>query len=332
MEYRKVGRSGLFLSEFSLGSWVTFNNQLDLPLATDMMAMAYEHGVNFFDNAETYGDGESEVLMGKVLSNLKWSRDSFCISSKVLWGGEKPTQKGLSRKHIVDACNNALSRLQVDYLDLFFCHRPDLDTPILETVTAMNNLITQGKILYWGTSEWPPELIIKANEVAKQYGLLGPSVEQPEYNMFNRQKVEKDYLYLYEDMGLGLTTWSPLASGILTGKYNQQIPENSRLNLKDFTWLQSIIQSDEGKEKISKVKSLAILSEEYGLNTTQLALLWCLSNQNVSSTILGASKLSQLEENLKVLELKPKYCLELQNKIESIINNKPVQEIDWKNA
>jgi voltage-dependent potassium channel beta subunit len=332
MRYRKVGKSGLFLSELSLGSWVTFKNQLDLPHATNMMALAYERGVNFFDNAETYGDGESEVIMGKALRSLQFGRDTFCVSSKVLWGGDRPTQKGLSRKHLVDACHNSLNRLNLEYLDIFYCHRPDLDTPILETVTTMNNLITQGKILYWGTSEWTPELIIKASEVAKQYGLIGPIVEQPEYNLFNRQKVEKDYLYLYEDMGLGLTTWSPLSSGVLTGKYNNNIPKESRLNLDNFTWLQSLISSDEGKEKIEKVKLLSKLAGEFDLNTTQLSILWCLQNKNVSSVILGASKLEQLEENLNVLEIKNKYTDELHLKIEKIINNKPAKVIDWKNA
>ncbi|MBT7610851.1 MAG: aldo/keto reductase [Bacteriovoracaceae bacterium] len=332
MEYRKVGRSGLFLSEFSLGSWVTFSNQLDFPSATNIMALAFERGVNFYDNAETYGDGNSEIIMGKVLAKLNWSRDSFCVSSKVLWGGNRPTQKGLSRKHIVDACHNALKRLQVEYLDIFYCHRPDLDTPILETVVTMNHLITQGKVLYWGTSEWPPELIVKANEVAKQNGLVGPNVEQPEYNMFNRQKVEKDYLYLYEDMGLGLTTWSPLASGVLTGKYNESIPSDSRLSLLNFTWLQSLVLSDKGKEKISKVKLLSSLAQDYNFTTTQLSLLWCLQNKHVSTIILGASKLTQLEENLNVLDFKNKYTAELHTEIEKILNNTPLQEIDWKNA
>jgi voltage-dependent potassium channel beta subunit len=332
MEYRKVGRSGLHLSEFSLGSWVTFNNQIDLGKATDMMAMAYEHGVNFYDNAEIYGDGNSEIIMGKVLNQLNWGRDTYCVSSKVYWGGDRPTQKGLSRKHLVDACQNALKRLQVEYLDIFYCHRPDPDTPILETVSTMHHLIVQGKILYWGTSEWPSELIIKARAVAKQYGYTPPIVEQPEYNLFNRKKVEKDYLFLYEDAGIGLTTWSPLASGVLTGKYNNEIPEDSRLNLENFTWLQSTISSEEGKKKIEKVKKLTILAKEFGLTSTQLSLLWCLQNKQVSSVILGASKIQQLEDNLKVLTLKDKYTPELNEKIESIMQNRPEQDIDWKNG
>jgi voltage-dependent potassium channel beta subunit len=332
MEYRKLGRSGLFLSEFSLGSWVTFKNQINLSLATDIMSLAYQHGVNFFDNAETYGDGESEKIMGQALKNLNWGRDTYCVSSKAFWGGDRPTQKGLSRKHLVDACHGALKRLQLEYLDIFYCHRPDKDTSILEIVSTMHNLTTQGKILYWGTSEWPAELIIKASEVAKQHSLTAPIVEQPEYNLFNRQKVEKDYLYLYQDMGLGLTTWSPLASGVLTGKYNFEIPKDSRLNLKDFTWLQSIILSEEGKSKIEKVKKLSKLAQYHELSSTQLSLLFCLSNKDVSSVILGVSKIEQLKENLKALSLKDKYTPKLHQEVEDIMLNKPTLEIDWKNG
>lgn len=332
MEYRKVGRSGLFLSEFSLGSWITFKNQLQQNQVTDMLAMAYEYGVNFFDNAEAYGDGDSEVIMGDALKKLNWGRDTYCVSSKVYWGGDRPTQKGLSRKHLVDACHGALKRLQTEYLDIFYCHRPDPDTPIIETVSTMQNLITQGKILYWGTSEWPADLIMKARAVAKQYGYTPPIVEQPEYNMFNRKKVEKNYLNVYQDLGLGLTTWSPLSSGILTGKYNNGIPEDSRFNLPEFSWLKKMIESPEGKIKLEKSKELSILAEEYGLNLTQLSLLWCLRNKNVSSVILGASNLNQLKDNLEVLNLKDKYTEELDQKIEDILQNKPSDFIDWKNG
>ena len=237
MEYRRLGNSGLKLSLYSFGSWVTFANQFEVKLAKELMSYAYDTGVNFFDNAEAYMMGDSEIVMGKVFKELAWSRDSYCVSSKVFWGGDKPTQRGLSNKHIVDACNAALKRLQVEYLDLYFCHRPDPSTPIEETVRAMHNLIVQGKILYWGTSEWNAQQITEAHGIAKQFGLTQPTMEQPEYNLFRREKVEKDYLPLYDKFGLGTTIWSPLASGILTGKYSKGIPADSRLNLENYQWL-----------------------------------------------------------------------------------------------
>ena len=215
MEYRRLGSSGLKISLYSFGSWVTFANQYDVKLAKELMSYAYEMGVNFFDNAEAYMMGESEIVMGKVLKELAWTRDTYCVSSKVFWGGDKPTQRGLSKKHIVDACNSALKRLQVEYLDLYFCHRPDPNTPIEETVRAMHNLVVQGKILYWGTSEWNAQQITEAHGIAKEFGLTSPTMEQPEYNLFRREKVEKDYLPLYDKFGLGTTIWSPLASGII---------------------------------------------------------------------------------------------------------------------
>jgi Predicted oxidoreductases (related to aryl-alcohol dehydrogenases) len=323
MEYRRLGKSGLKVSEFSLGSWVTFGKQVDEKDAMDIMALAYDEGINFFDNAEGYEAGVSEALMGEALKKLGWGRDTYAVSSKVFWGGTKPTQKGLSRKHVTDACHAALKRLQVDYLDLYFCHRPDVDTPIEETVWAMHNLITQGKVLYWGTSEWNAQQLTEAYAVARSLGISPPVMEQPQYNLFVRQKVEADYLPLYDLMGLGTTIWSPLASGILTGKYNDGIPADSRLNLPGYEWLKQRWESEEGKQQLEKIKQLANLGEEIGLPIHHLALLWCLANPHVSTVILGASKKSQLEDNLSALKSKDKLTPDVLARIEEIVGNKP---------
>ena len=326
MEYRRLGKSGLKLSLFSFGSWVTFANQYDVKLAKELMSYAYDMGVNFFDNAEAYMLGESEIVMGKFLKELAWSRDSYCVSSKVFWGGDKPTQKGLSKKHIVDACNAALKRLQVEYLDLYFCHRPDPSTPIEETVSAMHNLVVQGKILYWGTSEWSAQQITEAHGIAKEYRLTPPTMEQPEYNLFRREKVEKDYLPLYEKFGLGTTIWSPLASGILTGKYSKGIPKDSRLNLENYKWLKEQFDNPEGRVQIEKADKLKVIAKELGISVHHLALLWCANNNNVSTIILGASKLIQLKDNLSVLEITIDFTDELTIKIEDIVQSKPTPE------
>ena len=294
MEYRNLGKSGLKVSALSFGSWVTFVNQLGEKTATDCMAHAYEQGVNFFDNAEAYASGKSEELMGKILKKLKWSRDSFIVSSKAFWGGELPTQKGLSKKHLHDACHAALKRLKVDYLDLYFCHRPDPETPILETVFAMNDLIHQGKILYWGTSEWSADDIKEAYKKAKKYNLRGPVMEQPQYNILHRDKFENEYKYLFEKYGMGTTIWSPLASGLLTGKYNKGIPNKSRFRVKGYEWLAEAMDGVDF-EKIKKVQKIA---KSLSITPSQLSILWCLSNEYVSTVILGASNLKQLKENL----------------------------------
>ena len=278
MQYRRLGRSGLKISELSLGSWVSFAKQVDTNNAIDLMACAYDSGINFFDNAEGYENGASEIVMGKALKKLNWSRDSYCVSSKVFWGGDKPTQKGLSAKHIFDACHNALWRLQVDYLDLFYCHRPDMDTPIEETVRAMHNLITQGKVLYWGTSEWSAQQIMEAYSVARQYNLTPPTMEQPHYNMFERERVEKEFHRLYSEIGLGTTTFSPLASGVLTGKYADGIPANSRLSLPGYEWLKSFYESEEGKHRIEISKHLSKLAESLDIPMSHLAIAFCLRN------------------------------------------------------
>lgn len=326
MEYRRLGSSGLKISSYSFGSWVTFANQYDVKLAKELMSYAYDRGVNFFDNAEAYMMGDSEVVMGKVLNELGWTRDTYCVSSKVFWGGDKPTQRGLSKKHIVDACNAALKRLQVEYLDLYFCHRPDPSTPIEETVRAMHNLVVQGKILYWGTSEWNAQQITEAYGIAKELGLTTPTMEQPEYNLFRREKVEKDYLPLYDKFGLGTTIWSPLASGILTGKYSSGIPKDSRLNLGNYKWLKEQFDNPEGRTQIAKADKLKVVAKGLGMSVHHLALLWCAKNENVSTIILGASKINQLKDNLSVLEKSIDFTDELIDKIEEIVLSKPVPE------
>ena len=303
MEYRRLGKSGLKVSVFSFGSWVTFSNQLNEKAATELMEYAYDNGINFFDNAEIYANGNSEIIMGKILKKTGWSRDTYILSSKVFWGGEKPTQIGLSRKHITDGCHSALKRLQVEYIDLFFCHRPDPETPIEETVRAMDVLIQQGKVLYWGTSEWEAEQITEAYEIAEKFNLTPPTMEQPEYNLFNRGKIEKDYLPLYKEYGLGTTIWSPLASGLLTGKYNHGFPSNSRVYAKGYEWLKEQFESDETIQKIGKVKELQPIAERLDISLTQLVLGYCLKNPNVSTIILGASKKEQLKENLGTLSI-----------------------------
>ena len=294
MEYRNLGNSGLKVSELSFGSWVTFVNQLNQKQAMDCMTYAYDKGVNFFDNAEAYASGESEVLMGNILKKLNWGRDTYIISSKVFWGGDLPTQRGLSKKHIHDACNAALKRLQVDYLDLFFCHRPDPETPIIETVYAMNDLLQQGKIMYWGTSEWSADEINEAFKCSKQYNLRPPTMEQPQYNIIHRDRFEKEYKDIFDRYNYGTTIWSPLASGLLTGKYNDGIPDQSRFKVKGYEWLADSMETINFK-KINRVNSIA---KKLGIKSSQLAIIWCLKNTNVSTVILGASKLSQLEENL----------------------------------
>jgi len=322
MKYRKLGRSGLKISELSFGSWVTFNKQVDSRLAEKMFGKCFDAGVNFFDNAEGYEAGESEVVMGKALRSLNRPRDSYCVSSKVFFGANKkpsPTQVGLSRKHVTEACHQAMKRLQVDYLDLYFCHRADPETPIGETVWAMHNLITQGKILYWGTSEWTAEEITEAYEFAEKNHLSPPTMEQPQYNLLDRKRFEVEYKPVFEKYGMGTTTWSPLASGALTGKYLEGIPEGSRASLEGYEWLKnSMVESERGQERMTKVSALAPIAEEMGVKLSNLAIAWCLLNENVSTVLLGASKVEQLEENLKSLEVLPLINQEVINKLSSI--------------
>ena len=323
MDYRRLGKSGLKVSEFSYGSWVTFAKQVDVAPAKEMLTAAYDAGINFFDNAEGYEQGKSELVMGQAIEELGWSRDSYIVSSKVFWGGTKPTQKGLSAKHVTEACHMALKRLRVDHLDLYFCHRPDIDTPIVETVRAMHNLIVQGKILYWGTSEWSGQQITEAHAVATAHNLTPPTMEQPQYNLFERDKVESDYLPVYDTFGLGTTIWSPLASGLLTGKYNNGVPNDARANLAGYEWLRDAFTSDVGRAKIEKAKTLAKVAESAGLSLTNMSLLWCLKNPRVSTVILGASRISQLTDNLAALDQKAKLTDDVVAAIEAIVDNKP---------
>lgn len=325
MEYRRLGQSGLMVSALSYGSWITFDSQ-SAQLQKQCMHAAYDAGVNFFDNAEVYSNGESEVVMGNILKEAGWSRDSYIISSKVFWGGNKPTQKGLSRKHIVDACHAALKRLQVDYLDLYFCHRPDMNTPVEETVRTMNDLIHQGKILYWGTSEWPADLITQAHAVAKENRLVGPTMEQPQYNMLHRERMEKEYLRLFKNFGMGTTIWSPLASGILTGKYVNGIPDGSRFSKPGMEWLRDIYLSDNVDSLNQKVRKLMKLSQDLGLSLPQLGIAWCLENSNVSTVILGASRLEQLQETMKAEALRSKFTSSVMSEIDQILGNVPTPE------
>lgn len=306
MEYRRMGTSGLKLSALSLGAWVTFGTRVGRGLARELVAMAYDRGVNFFDNAEVYAQGEAERIMGDVLCDLRLPRDAWCVSSKVLWGSvddPRPTQQGLSRKHVTEACHQALKRLRVEHLDLYYCHRPDPDTPVEETVWAMDTLIRQGKVLYWGTSEWPAEQIRTAARIAEHNGLHGPSVEQPQYNLLERERVELEYAPLYDELGLGTTTWSPLFSGLLTGKYNQGIPELSRLTTPGYGWMRRKVEGEEGRARMLRVRRFCEVARELGEAPAQLAIAWCLRNPRVSSVILGASSIAQLEENLGALEL-----------------------------
>ena len=323
MEYRTLGNTGLKLSELSFGSWVSFNKQVDSKLAEEMFGICLDAGVNFFDNAEGYERGLSEVVMGEALNNLSNPRDSYCVSSKVFFGAHEnpsPTQMGLSRKHITEACHQALKRLQVEYLDLYFCHRADPDTPIGETVWAMHNLVTQGKILYWGTSEWTAEEIDQAYTFAIENNLTPPSMEQPQYNLLDRDRFEVEYEPIFKKYGMGTTTWSPLASGALTGKYLQGIPEGSRASLKGYEWLRKhMIESDRGQERMNTVSNFIKIADDYKLRPSKLAIAWCLLNKNVSTVILGASNTEQLNDNLAALDyLEPLKDEELINKLINI--------------
>ncbi len=327
MEYRYMGKTGLQLSVLSFGSWVTFSNQLDDTLSLDLMTEAYNAGVNFFDNAEVYAHGESEKQMGRILKKQNWDRSSYVLSSKVYfgWRGEdnKPNQTGLSRKHILEACHEALQRLQVEYLDLYYCHRPDPNVPIAEVVWTMHQLIMQGKILYWGTSEWSATEIMEAHMHAREHNLIGPSMEQPQYNMLHRDKMEKEYLPLFDHIGMGTTIWSPLASGLLTGKYNDGIPEGSRLTLEGYEWLRDrTLQED----YLDKTRKLAELADQLGTSMATLSIAWCIKNKNVTTAILGATKLSQLRENLKAVDLYTKLSPEVMTQIEEILQNNPIPE------
>ncbi len=323
MEYRRLGKSGLKVSELSFGSWVTFGSQVDIDLAVDCMAAAYDAGVNFFDNAEVYNKGKSEIVMGEALKKLGWERDSYIVSSKVMWGSKqnpKPTQMGLSRKHLVEACHQALERLQVEYLDLYFCHRPDPEVPMEEIVRGMTELILRGHIFYWGTSEWSAQDIEKAYEVARQYDLIPPTMDQPQYHIFHRNRVEQEYAELYnpDAVGLGTTIWSPLASGLLTGKYNDGIPADSRVNLPGYEWLKEMITGEAGKPRLDAVRQLGKVADDLGTTMSRMAIAWCLKNPHVSTVITGASKVEQVKENMEAIKVLPQLTDDVMQKIETI--------------
>jgi len=325
MNYRRLGSSGLKVSELSLGAWVTYGGQVGEETATECMAAAYEAGVNFYDNAEAYAHGNAEVVVGNVIKKLKWPRESIVVSSKVFWGGHGPNDSGLSRKHVMEACANSLKRLQLDYLDLFFCHRPDPNTPIEETVRAMDDLIHQGKILYWGTSMWRKDDILEAYNIAREQGLVPPQMEQPVYNMFQRDRVELEYLPLYSKIGLGLTTFSPLASGLLSGKYSRGIPKGSRASLENMKWLRESMLT---KENLALVKKFEPIAKDLDCTMAQLALAWCCRNPNVSTVITGATSAKQVKENMKATDVVPKLDADATQRIDDLLKGKPQLESD----
>jgi voltage-dependent potassium channel beta subunit len=326
MEYRALGKSGARVSALSFGAWVTFAKQADVDLAADLLKTAFDAGVNFFDNAEIYERGNAETVMGSAIQKLGLRRDSYLVSSKVHGGiveNPSPNQWGLSRVHIYDACHQAMKRLQVDHLDLYFCHRPDPRIPMEEVVRAMTELIQQGKVRYWGTSEWSAQQIMEAHMTARQFGLIPPTMEQPQYNMFERYRFEIEYKRIYDTVGLGTTIWSPLASGMLTGKYNDGIPKDSRANLPGYEWLKEWFESDEGQARIGKVRDLTKIAEGLGTTMPRMALAWCLKNPNVSTVILGASRVAQLQDNLKALDVVDQLSDEIMEKIEDVLGTKP---------
>lgn len=322
MEYRRLGRAGLKVSVFSFGAWVTFGEQMGEEVAYECMAAAYEAGVNFFDNAEAYAGGKAETIMGKVFQRAGWRRSSYVVSTKFFWGlNEGPNERNtLNRKYLMQAIDDSLERFQLDYVDLVFCHRPDPETPIEETVRAMHAMIEQGKAHYWGTSEWSAEEIREAWQIADRHHLHKPQMEQPQYNMLWREKVEQEFAPLYDAIGLGLTTWSPLASGLLTGKYSNGIPENSRANLPDYDWLRSILTNP---ERLNAVRALQPVADELGCSMAQLALAWCAKNPHVSTVITGASRPEQVQENMKALDVLPKLTPAVMTQLEGILKNKP---------
>jgi len=316
MEYRRLGRSGLKVSALSLGSWVTFGNQIGNDVAFECMSAAMEHGVNFFDNAEGYAGGESEIVMGNAIKKAGWRREDLVVSTKIFWGGKGPNDTGLSHKHVIEGVNNALKRFQMDYVDLVFCHRPDPNTPIEETVRAMDIVIKQGKAFYWGTSEWSADEIRSAYGIAREFGLTPPLMEQPQYNLLHRERVENEYALLYRDIGLGTTIFSPLASGLLTGKYQQGIPDTSRASVKGYEWLHESVTN---AERLAKVARLQEVANQLGVSLAQMSLAWCLKNPNVSTVITGASRSSQVHENMKALDVVPLLTSEVMDAIEKAL-------------
>ncbi len=330
MEYRYLGKSGLEVSALAYGAWVTFGNQMGVEEAQACMEAAYAAGVNFFDNAEVYAHGEAERIMGEVFARTGWKRSELVVSTKIFWGGERPNARGLSRKHLVEGLDASLARLQLEYVDLLFAHRPDIHTPIEETVRAMTWLINQGKAFYWGTSEWSAQQITQAHLVARREHLIPPTMEQPQYNMFHREGVEKEYAPLYETVGLGTTTWSPLASGLLTGKYLHGTPEGTRISLEGYEWLRKRFESPEAKAQLEKVRQLAPIADEIGATLPQLALAWCLKNPHVSTVITGASQVAQVRENMKAVGFVESLTPAIMERIEAVLQNRPQPAPDFR--
>ncbi len=331
MEYRHLGSSGLQLSALSLGAWVTYGSQVGEDIAHECMLAAWDAGVNFFDNAEAYASGDAEVVMGNVIKRTGWKRSDLVISTKIFWGGRGPNDRGLSRKHIIEGADAALARLQMDYVDLVFCHRPDPRTPIEETVRAMNYLINQGKCFYWGTSEWSAQQIMEAVSVARREHLIAPQMEQPQYHMLHRDRVEREYKRLYEEIGLGTTIWSPLGSGLLTGKYdNGKAPAESRANVRGMEWIRDRLVGADAKRNIPVVRALKEVADKLGCTRAQLAIAWCLKNKNVSSVITGASRPEQVVENMKALKVAKKLKQPVLDRIEAILCNRPDPEDDFR--
>lgn len=330
MEYRLLGRSGLRVSALSFGSWVTFGEGGE-EAASACMKAAYDFGVNFFDCAEEYHAGKAETILGNIIRKMGWKRSDLVLSTKIFWGGKGPNDTGLSRKHLIEGTEASLARMRVDYVDLLFCHRPDRDTPIAETVRAMSHLVDRGRAFYWGTSEWDAREIAEAYHIAREEHLVPPTMEQPEYHMFHRERVEKEYAPLYEEFGLGTTIWSPLASGLLTGKYNAGVPAGTRLSIKDYGWLRKRLEGPEGEKTIARVKKLGRLASDLGITLPQLAIAWCLKNPHVSTVITGASKPRQVLENMKALEAVPSLTPEVIVRIEKILENKPAPPPDYRN-
>lgn len=319
MEYRHLGKAGVKVSELSFGAWVTYGEQFGVAEAKEIMAAAFDAGVNFFDNAEAYASGEAEIIMGKALKELGWARKDYLISTKIFWGGDGPNDQGLSYKHIIEGVNNALKRLQLDYVDFVFAHRPDPETPIEETVFAFNQVIREGKAFYWGTSEWSAAEIMRAADFARRNNLRPPSMEQPQYNLFHRERFEVEYAPLYKELGYGTTTWSPLYGGLLSGKYNEgKIPEGSRASLKDYEWVKQRVQN-EGKLEVTR--QLAKVADDLGVTLAQMSLAWLLKNPNVSTVITGASRVSQVEENMKAVAIKDKLTDDVMDRIEAIVKD-----------
>ncbi len=330
MEYRRLGGSGLRISSLSLGAWITYGGQVGEAIADECMSAAYDCGVNFFDNAEAYAGGNAEAVMGRVIKKRGWKRSDLVVSTKIFWGGSGPNDRGLSHKHIVEGVEASLGRLGMDYVDLLFCHRPDYHTPIEETVRAMDLVIRQGKAFYWGTSEWSAEEIMRAVGVARREHLTPPVMEQPEYNMFHRDRVEKEYAPLYKEIGLGTTIWSPLASGLLTGKYNDGIPKGSRLALEGHDWLRDMVLGERGPERLERARALVPIARDLGCTMAQMALAWCLKNGNVSSVITGATSAAQVRENMKALEVVGDLSDDVIARIEKVLQNKPVPPRDFR--